>query len=114
MPAFSPKMFPHPVVIHRAAYPKGQVGGPTRADASTTSLNANVQSGGMDKTMRVDADESGSAVGSLATYDASFPSDPAVAVDDSITWQGPPLQVQAPATLIARFGLWRVRCIVRS
>jgi hypothetical protein len=106
-------MFPHSVTITHAVYPKGQTGGSARSDGTSTTLSANVQSAGMDKSMRVPGDDTDSVQG-VAIYDVSFPSDPGVAVDDTITWDGPPLQVQSVASPAFRGRLFRVRCVSRT
>jgi hypothetical protein len=113
IPPFPPSMFPHAVTITHAVYPKGQTGGAARADGTTTTLNANVQSAGMDKVEMIPADE-GQAAGGMRTFDVSFPADPGVVTNQTIEFGPIVLICLAPASPVFRGRAYRVRCVSRT
>jgi hypothetical protein len=137
---FSPRMFPHFVVLWPSGYIKGQTGGAVRSDVGGIVWPANVQLAADDKLEREYPDE-GRAAGSVTTYNVSLPPTyqgwplpsvpgasaptlgqalPAIKTDDSITQvsaAGLPLFTiiaNGPAASALRGACYRTRGVSRA
>jgi hypothetical protein len=116
---FTARMFPFTALVRTRSYAPGASGGPVARESAGATIACNLVLAGDDKLER-QLPGDGDAAGDVKTIDASFPADPGVVAEDTITpispapYAGLTLICNGPAMPVMRGAAFRVRCLART